>query len=243
MPLVLMLALLGCRGSLSPLSNKLEVGQEPYIVFVADGEDGLGDLFASPPTGGTAYQVTFTRLDERAPALSPDGSLLAFLRSRTPGDTTALGVVILNLLNGAERRFDPAVTVEALAWSKAGDSLFLRGPTGIHVMPAPPAVPELTAVTTEAGDSLFRVLLGDPPIGEAVPCDSGGVCARLATGTSVLARTGHDPMSWGGDSLLYVESGELVVRPLGGGGTRIIQFGGAVHHPRGVTRFVGVRAR
>ncbi|MEO8139520.1 MAG: hypothetical protein ABI742_07745, partial [Gemmatimonadota bacterium] len=70
LPAAGLLLLVACRGSLSPLSNKIEVGKEPYIVFTADGEGGVGDLFASPLQGETQFQITFTRVDERLPALS-----------------------------------------------------------------------------------------------------------------------------------------------------------------------------
>src|SRR6267142_409397 len=52
--------LAACRGTLSPLSNRLKIGEESYIVFSADGEDGLSDLFASPPSGSPTFQITFT---------------------------------------------------------------------------------------------------------------------------------------------------------------------------------------
>lgn len=241
--LVLLLTATGCRGTLSPLSNRIEVGQEPYIVFVADGEDQLGDLFASAPTGGQTFQITFTRLDERAPALSPDGTQVAFLRGRAPGDTSAPLVIFFNLLNGAERRFDPGIAVTAVAWAPTGRALYLRTSEGVRSTLAPPAAPRVTpvlAAESMVADSAFRILLGDPAMGEAVPCDSGGVCARLPGGTQVLAAAAHDAARWGSDSVLYVEKGELVVRPLGGGGTRIIRFAGPIRNPRGVTRFGGV---
>ena len=98
--------LAACSGSLSPLSNKVKVGQEAYVILVADGEDGLGDLFASSTGGGVAFQITFTRVDERLPALAPDGVSLAFVRARAPGDTSELHVAVMNLLNGTERSLD-----------------------------------------------------------------------------------------------------------------------------------------
>ncbi|TFG50583.1 MAG: hypothetical protein E4H38_03320, partial [Gemmatimonadales bacterium] len=117
--------LAACRGTLSPLSNKVEIGQESYIVFAADGEDGVGDLFASSPGGGTAWQITFGRVDERLPALSPDGVMLAFDRGRLPGDTTTRSVVVMNLLNGAERQVvAPGVLrPSAIAWSADGERI------------------------------------------------------------------------------------------------------------------------
>jgi hypothetical protein len=56
------------------------VGSESYVVFEAAGEDGQGDLYASPAAGGPSFPVTFSRAHETAPALSPDGTMLAYLR-------------------------------------------------------------------------------------------------------------------------------------------------------------------
>jgi hypothetical protein len=113
--LLLLVTLASCRGTLSPLSNKLEIGDESYFVFVADGEEGLGDLFAAAPVGGEAYQFTFTRLDERAPVLSPDGVVVAYLRSRRPGESAAADVVMMNLVNGVERSVEAPSGISALA--------------------------------------------------------------------------------------------------------------------------------
>jgi hypothetical protein len=240
-----LLLALGCRGTLSPLSNKLKVGEESYLVMVADGEEGKGDLFAAAPVSGTTYQVTFTRLDERAPALSQDGALLAFLRSLSPGDSAGASLVILNLLNGAERRLAAPPGIEALRWAPNGAFLYARGPAGLFRTPAPPAPLALSAVPEAergTGDSLFRILLGAPPMGEARPCATGaGICASLETGDSLVLSAGaSEALAWGGDSVAYLEEDGLVVRPLGGGRTRVIRWE-KLRHPRELTRFAGVR--
>ena len=49
------------------------------IVFVSN-RDGNGELYAMPATGGTATRLTFTAANEAYPALSPDGSRLAYTR-------------------------------------------------------------------------------------------------------------------------------------------------------------------
>lgn len=239
-----LLVLAGCRGTLSPLSNKLKVGQEAYVAFVADGEAGQGDLFASPPVSGTAFQVTFTRLDERAPALSPDGATLAFLRAISAGDTAPASLVFLNLLNGAERRTEAPPAIEAVRWSPDGRSLFLRGAAGLYRTPAPPAPLAIAPVTGSErarADSLFRTLLGDPPLGEAGPCASGaGVCARLTGGdTLTLSADGSGSFAWSSDSVGYFEDGGLVIRPLAGGKTRTIRWQASLAHPRQATWFPG----
>lgn len=239
----------GCRGTLSPLSNRIEVGKEPYVVFVADGEEGVGDLFAGGTAGGVAYQITFTRVDERAPALSPDGITLAFLRTRAPGDTTDVGLVFFNLLNGAERRVPiPAavaepgsVTPALVAWSRTGDTVYVRGATGVFQTAAPPASPALRpSANPAAADSAFLVQLGDPPAGVVIGCPEGpGLCVWLENRVVPLAQGGSAPLRWAGDSVAYVEAGELVIRPLGGGRSRLVRFTGSFANPRGWTMFGG----
>ena len=240
------LNLIGCRGSLSPLSNKLKVGEEAYFVYTADGEDGKGDLFASPPQGGKPFQITFTRVDERAPALSPDGSILAFLRSRTAEDTSGVSLVLFNLVNGAERRTGVPPGASALTWSNNGSYLLVRTPSGILSTAAPPKPLALLPVPESdrsRADSLFRVILGDPPVGEAVTCGWGaGVCARLSNGDSVtLSEKGSSPMRWGDDSVAYVEGGAFAVRPLAGGRIRTVRWTEQARNPRGLTYFPGVK--
>jgi WD40-like Beta Propeller Repeat len=239
----LLLALPACRGTLSPLSNRLKIGEEAYVLFVADGEDGLGDIFASAPTGGKVFQVTFTRVDERAPALSPDGSMVAFVRGRIPDDTSQGTIVaVLNLVNGAERSYD--VPASAVAWSGDGATLYFRTADGLQESPAPPAAPRLAAATgaaAAAADSALRVLLGDPPLGEARACADGvGVCAWLSGGdTASLSVRGEAPARWGADSVTYLEEGGYVIRPLAGGIPRELRWSTPVRHPRGLTYFGG----
>ena len=239
------LLLLACRGSLSPLSNKLEVGQQPYVVFVADGEAGVGDLFASIPAGGHSFQITFTRVDEELPSLSADGTMLAFIRSRAPGDFQHRALVVMNLLNGAERRVDADGAVPtALAWSRDGARIYLRQGDAVRVTPAPPAALRLAPVASAdrpAADSQLAVLLGAPPLATAVPCDNGvGICARLVDGSQqTITRSGRDPARWTGDSIAYQEDGDWVIRPLAGGKTRALSWAQASGHPRDLTVFPG----
>lgn len=49
------------------------------IVFVS-GRDGNAELYSMPVTGGTPTRLTFTAADESDPALSPDGTRLAYTR-------------------------------------------------------------------------------------------------------------------------------------------------------------------
>lgn len=241
-----LMGLAGCRGTLSPLSNKLKVGEEAYIVFVADGEDGLGDLFAAAPVSGSTFQVTFTRLDERAPALAPDGATVAFLRSRGTADP-GVSLVFLNLINGAERHIAAPAGAEALRWSADGSALLARSGARLYRTAAPPqplAIEPVPDSDRPRLDSLFRVLLGAPPLGEARSCANGaGVCAWLTSGdTLLLSAGGSEPLAWGSDSVGYLEDGALVVRPLAGGRTRSIRWS-SVAHFRQPSWFAGTRVQ
>lgn len=241
----LALLLTGCRGTLSPLSNKLDIGTEPYVVFVADGEDGLGDLFASTPQGGPAFQTTFTRVDERTPALAADGIRLAFLRTRAPGDSRSAAVVVLNLLNGAERevRLNRSPEGVQLAWSPDGRRVLLRSQAQLLMTAAPPEVMALVPVAAAerpAAESAFSVLLGQPTGATVVPCPNArGVCLRLEDGTTALLDSlGANALGWAGDSVAYRSGEEWLVRPLGGGRSRALRWDG-VRHVRGLSWFGG----
>ncbi|HEY7681215.1 MAG TPA: hypothetical protein VH879_01115 [Gemmatimonadales bacterium] len=242
-PFPLLLVLLSCRGSLSPLSNKLRVGQEPYVAFAADGEDGLGDLFASGPAGGTPYQITFSRVDEALPALSPDGSMLAFVRT-TSGDEKRR-LVVMNLLTGAERWAPLGGTPSALGWSRDGSRIYVRNQT-TEVTLAPPAELGLARVAPAerpVAESALAVLLGDPPLAEVVACDSGrGLCARYREGPEqMITATGEAPARWSGDTVAYLQDGEWVIRPLAGGRTRVLRWARPLAHSRNLTLFPGPR--
>lgn len=214
------------------------------MIFAADGEEGVGDLFASSTAGGAVFQVTFTRADERLPALSPSGTMLAFVRKAGSGAQARMSLVVMNLLNGAERRVElGGKTVDAVAWSADGTLLFIRATDGLAVTAVPPAPLALTPVPSTglaAADSLFRVLLGDPPQAEAVPCASAGLCARFADGhEQSIAPTGSSPVRWPGDSLLYREGERWVVRPLGGGKSRDLLWRKSLGQVRSLTVFGG----
>jgi hypothetical protein len=174
--------------------------------------------------------------------------MVAFVRSRAPGDTAGAGVVVLNLVNGAERRLEARAS--AVAWASDGQTLYLRTDAGILATPAPPLATQLapaagSAESAEtAADSAFRVVLGDPPRAEARACgDRAGLCARLATGeVALLSATGLAPARWGSDSVTYLEHGVYVIRPLGGGKTRELRWTTPVGHPRELSYFGGPRS-
>lgn len=225
--LCLLLSLAACRGTLSPVSNRLKIGEEAFTVFVADGEGGVGDLYAVPVSGGVPFQVTFTRVDESGPALTNDGSVVAFIRGAQRSGVQPV-VVVLNLLNGAERRIElPAGSLPArVAWSPDQTRLYIRTATGDFGAAAPPSpavAAPVVASESAAADSALSVLLGSPAFAAAGACQTGGgVCARSDSGETLLDAEGRDPTRWGPDSVAYVSGGEVHVLPLGGGHLRAV---------------------
>ena len=117
------LALIAC-GTVAPLRGKIDVGRESYVVFVG-GSGMSGDLYAVGADGGPAHTITFSAVAELRPALSPDGSSVAFLRGLSLRDSTPASVWIMNLLNGAERELPLPQTSGApqrVGWSRDGSS-------------------------------------------------------------------------------------------------------------------------
>jgi hypothetical protein len=238
-----------CGGTLPPLRSFAEVGEDRYAVFVADGPDGRGELYALLPDGGEARQLTFTPVAEAAPALSPDGTVLAFLRSEAAGDEPE-SAWALNLANGAERRLElpRGARPTAIGWRRDGTALYVATAAGDTLRLAPPpaasaAAPAAGAERAEA-DSALAVLVGSPPAGRVAPCEGGrGICVRTAEGITSLSPEGASPARWGADSLAWVERDRVLVRPLGGGHTRQISVARMPRSPRDFTFFDGARRR
>jgi hypothetical protein len=239
-----LLTVIGCRVSLSPVKNRVGVGVESYVVFDADGENGEGDLYAGSASGGKAFRVTFTRVHESSPALSPDGIMLAFIRGPHAGDSAGHRVWVMNLLNGAEREtpeLGEGGFPQRLGWSADGRTIFVRTSRGDYRFSAPPVAPEpklVDAVSQPAADTALGVPLGTPIMGLAQPCDSG-VCAITRGGSQVLSPTGRDVLRWGTDSVGFWSGNAIQVRPLGGGTTRELRWTGTPSNPRTATQFPG----
>lgn len=215
--------------SLSPLNRRIEVGEEPYAVFVAEGRDGWTDLFATLPGGGDPVRLTFTALVESRPRLTSRGDVVAFVRERRSGGEADL--VVMNLLNGAERVLEmppEAGPIEALGWSDDDRAIYLRTAAGhwrISAPPAPATVALLGAADLPAADSALAILLGTPAFARATLCDSGGVCVVGPSGTATpLSEQGSGPFRWGRDSVAWFEDGAIVVRALGPGIPRRIEW-------------------
>jgi hypothetical protein len=239
------LALAACGGALSPLRNHAQVGRDAYAVFVGDGPGGRPDLFGVRAEGGPVFQLTYTSVAESDPALSPDGRLLAFLRARSLHDSLPGAVWVMNLLTGAERRLalpKGSPPPARVGWSSDGSALYVRAGAEIWKLGAPPAAPEprrATAAESFAADTSLGVFLGDPPCARVVVCE-GSLCAQSNTGPAVaFAQGGRDPLRWGADSVAFLSADKLVVRPVGPGHGRLVDWTGVPRAPRELTFFGG----
>jgi hypothetical protein len=231
--------LLGCQG-LSPLTNKISVGEEPLVVMVGTGADEQVDLFAGSPGGGVVYRVTFTRDLEFSPAIHPDGAAVAFLRRAASSADSTTWLTVMNLVNAAERETavpDGMGRPQRVGWSADGSRLYVSGEYGWAVSAAPPARMHLTVVPADdtagvaAADSATNILLGSPAFARVEAC-SGSCIATMAQAMCVVAPSGERqelggarwPVRWGADSLGYIEEGRVMVRSLGGGKPRVIAW-------------------
>lgn len=223
----MMLTLPGCR--VSPLTNQIAVGEEAFVVMVGDGTGGQGDLYAGSAAGGPVFQLTFTQDPERLPRLDPTGGLVGFVREDSRGQAW---LVVMNLVNSAEREAKvplDAGAVENIAWSTDGTMLYLRSSAGLYRTPAPPGAFEFSPMTngsveSMAADSALSVMVGNPPFATVVSCPEQGLCVRTDTVTAPLVVDGRDPLRWTGDSVGYLVDQMLIVRPLGPGRTRRIEW-------------------
>ncbi len=212
------------------------------MVLVGQGQGDQTDLFAGSAGGGEMFQLTYTRDRERSPMLDPTGAQLAFLREDPQG---AVWLVVMNLLNTAERETTvptDAASVERVAWSHDGTRLYLRTGAGLFSTAAPPArltLARLIDGSTEAGaaDSALSILLGDPPFAVVVRCPDGGLCARSGNEDTPLTMDGRDPLRWTGDSVAYLVDQRVVVRPLGPGRSRELEWSGMPTGIREPTHF------
>lgn len=243
------LLLLAACGPLPPMRHRIEAGEDAYVVFVADAPDGRGDLWAMHTGGGESVQLTFSLPAESAPALSPDGDVIAFLRARSSADTVHRRVWLMNLLNGAERELElpeEAGAPTRVAWDGRGH-LVVRTSDGAWLLDAPPAPAEPRRVMPSESvraDSAFAVYAGDPPFARIEACAAGdGLCVVGDSGApTALAPRGRDPIAWGADSVGYLEGSELVVRPVGPGLARRARLPTRLDNARDFTVFLGRRA-
>lgn len=228
---VVLVATVAC--GLSPLANRIAVGEEAFVVLVATGPDGMTDLHAVPAGGGMTARLTFTPLVEASPALSRGGDVVAFLRAADSRPDTPRDLVVMNLLNGAERTLpvpDATGRITRLAWSDDGTQLLLATVTGTWAITAPPAAPvatQLDGSAREIADSALTTWLGRPRFARALNCPAGpGVCLIGPSGdTAVLASRGRDPFAWGADSVGWFDGDAMYVRSLGPATPRSLSLG------------------
>lgn len=246
--LALAAGLAACSGTLPPLRGQMEVGRDGYAVFVAGGGPSGGDLYAVHLEGGPVVPITFSTVGEMRPALSPDGSMLAFLRGASLRDSTPGSVWVMNLLSGAERQVElprGAGVPRQVGWSLDGRSLVVAAGGGLYRSSAPPARLEAGRVSEEeqaAAESALAVLLGRPAFARVVPCaEPGALCVTGDSGTpGLLARGARDPARWGDDSVMFFVGDAVEIRPLGPGRARRLSWHGAPGRPRQMTVFLGV---
>ncbi|HET9274984.1 MAG TPA: hypothetical protein VFN96_02815, partial [Gemmatimonadales bacterium] len=203
------LALFALACTATPLTNKIEVGEDAYVVGVGEGPDGLTDLYAAAASGGSVFRLTFNRPAELGPGLSAGGTLLAYIRSgRGAGGSE---VVVLNLLSNAERRArlpDGAGPALRVAWLGGDRRIAAASPAGIWITDAPPAPLRWSRAAggdSARADSALRIPLGDPVVALVSPCPGGrGVCVRSAGDVlDTLDSAGRGAVRWGSDSVGY----------------------------------------
>jgi hypothetical protein len=238
-----------CDPTLPPLRGQMEIGRDPYAVFVG-GVGPNSDLYAVRPEGGLPVRITFTNVAELAPALSPDGRSLAFLRGASLSDSTPASVWVMNLLSGGERELvlpQGAGRPVDVGWESDGRSLIVSASKGLYRFNAPPAEPDprpVPAAERVRAESTLAVLLGDPVFTRVVRCKETrrDLCVVRATGRPrLLAQAVRDPVRWGGDSVGFFVGDRLQVRPLGPGRGRILMMTKTPERPRGMTFFEGTR--
>ena len=209
--------LVGC--SVTPLTSKVKVGEEAFVIVVGEGPDGATDLFVAPATAGKFYRLTYTRVAEGQPRIGPSGTAVAFFRRFE----TETDLVILDLLTMAERRTRLAPSdAQRIAWSKSGDSIYVATPDGVlagALATDDLGLSPIPASGRARADSLLSDPLGDPVIALIKPCrQHPGPCASGADSLETpLGADIADPFRWGPAAVGYVRGGQIEVRPLGGG--------------------------
>jgi hypothetical protein len=240
------LVLAACERGFLPLGGRFEIGRDPMVIFVGGDAPAGGDLYALQTDGGGAIPITFTVVGEMRPSLGPDGGQVAFLRGGSLTDSTPATVWVLNLMNGAERQVGlppRAGPPEQVGWSD-GRTLVVRARGGIYRAPAPPAEGEarlLAGPARTVAESSLAVLLGNPAFARVVPChDPADLCVVGDSGApALLAEEASDAARWGDDSVAFLTGGRLMVRPVGPGRLRVVEWSGIPARPRQLTVFPG----
>lgn len=243
------LFLLACDPTLPPLRGQIEIGQDPYAIFVAGGRNS--DLYAVRGEGGAVVPVTFSSIAELGPALAPDGVQVAFLRGTSLEDSTPATVWLMNLLSGGERELPlpkGAGPPERVGWEKGGRAVIVSTANELYRINAPPEPSQTRLISgTErpAAESSLAVLLGNPVFTRVVPCQSSGdLCVAGKDGAPALLASGaRDPLRWGPDSVAFFVGDEVEIRPLARGRPRRLAWSNVPARPREMTFFQGKREK
>ena len=231
--------------ALTPISRRIQVGEEAFVIGVGEGPDAMTDLFAAPAGGGAFVRLTFTRSEERLPRLSPEGTAVAFVRREGGTEIPRWTLVVLDLLTTAERRAPLPPGSDAplrTGWARDGSAVVLAG--GYFALaPGQDSLSPVSPAQQPAADSATRELLGDPPAAMIAEC-AGTFCITAANGdTSRLGPGDQGAIRWGADSLGYFTPRGFEVRPLTGGTSRRPDWSGKpaalrqlTHHPGRSTR-------
>ena len=243
LPLQLAILLAACN--VTPLTNKIDVGNDPFVIGVGEGADSLTDLWAAPAGAGSFARLTFNRAEERAPRLAPEGRRVAYLR-RTRGDPRWF-LVFLDLASNAERALalpGDAGEPERPGWSADGARVVLRIGGAYYATATPPAPGNLVRLGPEehaAADSLTRERLGPAHEGLVESCEAT-LCVRVAGLVTSLGPAVRGAVRWGPDSVGYFRGDGFAVRPLGGGRARLLDWKAAPAGLRELTHHPGVRS-
>jgi hypothetical protein len=154
--------------------------------------------------------------------------MVAFVRRPVADPDSRATLVIMNLINSAEREVPlPADlgTPQRVGWDWDGRTLYVRGEARVMATPAPPAQTALEQIGPEhrrwlEADTALAVLVGTPAFARVQPCtgETREFCVVSPDGEETrLGASLRHPFRWGADSLGYLERGRLLVRPLAGG--------------------------
>jgi hypothetical protein len=236
----------GC--AVTPLTNKIALGDEAYVIVIGEAPDGNTDLFAGSANGGSFYRFTYNRPVEDLARLAPDGKRVAFIRRQAKDDLKSTELVVFDLTTAGEASLalpEAAWRVERLGWSPDGSRLFVVAGLS-YATPAPPARLRLAPVppdSTAAVDTLTAEALGGPPYALVRRCPGDDVCIMAGTDTSSLGAGTTEAIRWGTDSVAYVRNGQLTVRPLRGGHPRTPTWTDAPRNLRSPTLYPGSGGR
>jgi hypothetical protein len=230
--------------NLTPLTNKISVGEDAFVVGVGEGSDSATDLFAAPASGGNFVRLSFSRSQERAPRFAPSGERVAYLR-RSPG-SPRWSLVVLDLVSAAERSAELPVDAgepERLGWSADGARVIVkaRGYFSTSATSGRMALLPVDSAALSSADSLTHELLGASREGVVEPC-AGGLCVVVGDAVTPLGSGVSGAIRWGADSVGYFRSGEFEVRPLRGGLLRRPAWKALPSRLRELTYHAGVRS-